>query len=190
MREVEIEIPAVDVVLADQLGGVGFVDGALQAFALADELAANIDVARVRAHREAREQCAFDQQVGIIAHDLPVLAGARLALVGIDDEIGRTHVRLRHEAPLEPCREARAAAAAQARRLDLVDDPVVALVDEELGAVPGAATARTLEPRIVEPVDVAEDPVLVLEQHCDLTLGFVGCGRRVCRCALVQLREA
>ena len=120
--DVEVEVPAVDVVLADQLGLVGLVDRRLQLLALADELAAHVDVAGVRAHREGGEQRALDQQMRIMPHDLAVLAGAGLRLVGVDHEIGRPRIALGHERPLEAGREARAAAAAQARRLDLVDD--------------------------------------------------------------------
>ncbi len=46
VMQIEIEVPAVDVVLADQLGVIGLVDRGLQDLALADELAANIDVGR------------------------------------------------------------------------------------------------------------------------------------------------
>ena len=53
VMDIEVEIPAMDVVLADQLGVIGLVDRALQRFALADEFAADIDVAGMRAHREA-----------------------------------------------------------------------------------------------------------------------------------------
>ncbi len=60
--------------------------------ALADEFAAHIDVAGMRAHREAGDQAAFDQQMRIVPHDLAVLAGAGLGLVGIDDEIARAPV--------------------------------------------------------------------------------------------------
>ena len=163
--DVEVERPAVDVVLADQLGLIGLVDRGLQMLALADELAADIDVAGMRAHREAREQAALDQQMRIVPHDLAVLAGAGLGLVGIDDEIARPAVGrfLRHERPFQPGRESRPAAAAQARGLHLVDDPVAALVDDRLGAVPGAAAARALEAPVVEAVEVLEDAVLVVE---------------------------
>ncbi len=114
--DVEIEVPAVDIVLADQLGVVGLVDRRLQAFTLADEFAADVDVAGVCTHGEAGDQAAFDQQMRIVPHDLAVLAGARLGLVGIDDEILRPTVRLlRHERPFQPGRKAGAAAPAQAR---------------------------------------------------------------------------
>ena len=53
MRDIEIEWIAVDVVLADQPRLIGLGDRGLQMFALADEFAANIDVAGMGAHREA-----------------------------------------------------------------------------------------------------------------------------------------
>ena len=158
----EVEVPAVDVVLADQLGLVGLGDRRLQVLALADELAAHVDVAGVRAHGEGGEQRALDQQVRIVPHDLAVLAGAGLGLVRIDHEVGGPRIALGHERPLEAGREARAAAPAQARDLDLVDDPVVALVDQRLGVVPGAARAGAGQLPVLEAVEVLEDAVLVL----------------------------
>ena len=168
--DVEVERPAVDIVLADQLRLIGLIDRGLQMLALADELAAHIDVADMRAHREAREQAALDQQMRIVPHDLAVLAGAGLGLVGIDHEIARPAVGrfLRHERPFQAGRKARPAAAAQAGGLHLVDDPVAALVDDRLGAVPGAAAARTLEAPVVEAVEVLEDAVLVIEHDVKL----------------------
>ena len=161
----EVEVPAVDVVLADQLGRVGLGDGRLEPLALADELAAHVDVAGVRAHGEGGEQRALDQQVRIVPHDLAVLAGAGLGLVRVDHEIAGPGIALGHERPLEAGREAGAAAAAQARVLDLVDDPVVALVDQRLGVVPGAARPGAGQPPVLEAVEVLEDAVLVLQSH-------------------------
>src|SRR6266702_5835770 len=165
VRDVDVERPAIDVVLADQLGLIGLVDRGLEMLALADEFAADIDVAGVRVHRAARDQAAFDQEMRIMPHDLAILAGAGLGLVGVDDEIARPAVGrfLRHERPFQAGREAGAATATQAGGLHLVDDPVAALVDDTLGAIPGAAAPRTLEPPIVEAVEVLEDAVLVLE---------------------------
>src|SRR5262249_52744439 len=140
---------------------VGLIDRGLEPLALADELAADIDVAGMRVHREARDQAALDQEMRIMPHDLAVLAGAGLGFVGVDDEIARTTVGrfLRHERPLQAGREARPAAATQAGGLHLVDDPVAALVDDGLGAIPGAAASRALEPPVVEAVEVLEDAV-------------------------------
>ena len=168
--DVEVEVPAVDIVLADQLRLVGLIDRRLEMLALADEFAADIDVAGVRAHRAAGDQAAFDQKMRIVPHDLAVLAGAGLGLVGIDHKIVRPSVRLlRHERPFQAGREAGAAAAAQSRRLHLVDDPVAALVEDRLGAVPGAPRPRARQAPVMEAVEIPEDAVLVVQHH---TLSF------------------
>src|SRR5580692_10317907 len=98
----------------------------------------------------------------IIAHDLAVFAGARLRFVGIDDEIGGPRrIGLRHEGPFEASREAGAAAAAQTRRLHLVDDPVLALFNQPFGVVPGTAGAGAGETRIAEAVEIGEDAIFI-----------------------------
>ncbi len=165
-----------DVVLADKLGLIGLVHRRLQAFALADEFAANVDVAGVGAHGEAGDQATFDQQMRIVPHDLAVLAGAGLGLVGIDHEIMRAAVGLLgHERPFQPGREAGAAAPAQARVLHLVDDPVAALLQHRLGAVPGTACARAFEAPVVEAVEIREDAILVVEhRYAFIDLSVVG----------------
>src|SRR5262249_49857945 len=75
---VAFKVPAVHVVLANQPGLVGLVDGRLQALALAHELTAHVDVADVRAHGVAGDEAALDEEVRLVPHDLAVLAGAGL----------------------------------------------------------------------------------------------------------------
>ena len=53
MMDVEVEVPAVDVVLADEARFIGLIDRGLQTLALADEFAAHIDVADIGGHRGA-----------------------------------------------------------------------------------------------------------------------------------------
>ena len=72
----------------------------------------------------AGDDDALDQRVRVVRHQRQVLAGARLALVGVDHEVVRLAVVLRDEAPLHAGREAGAAAAAQARVLDQLDQVV------------------------------------------------------------------
>ena len=125
----------------------------------------------MRLHREAGDETAFDQKMRIVAHDLPVLAGAGLRFVGVDDEIGGPRrIGLRHEGPFEAGRKTGAAAPAQARGLHLIDDPVLALVDQRLGIVPGAARARALEAPVAEAVEIGEDAILVFEHLSTLRL--------------------
>ena len=119
--KIEIETGALDV-LAQVAARVGFADGAVHVIDQVAIFAANVDVAFVRVHRAAGDQDAFDQLMRIVFHQQPILAGARLALVGIDDDVLRLGRRARHEAPFHAGGKSRAAAAAQSRDFDLFDD--------------------------------------------------------------------
>src|SRR5215467_9616586 len=102
----------------------------------------------------------------IVPHDLAVLAGTGLGLIGVDREIMRAAVGLLgHERPFQAGRKTGSAAATQPRSLHLIDDPIAALLEDDLGAVPGATRARPLEAPVVEAVEIGEDAVLVLEHH-------------------------
>src|SRR5690606_26940660 len=156
---------------------VALVDCRLQRFTLADELATHIDISRMRAHRETGNEAAFHERMRIMPQDVSILAGARFRLVRIDDQIVRPLARfLRHEGPFEAGRKAGTAAAAQPRGLHLVDDPVPALLQDGLRAVPMAARHRALKRAVELAVYVGEDAVLVL-QHLSL-LSAASCRRR------------
>ena len=81
------------------------------------DLAVNIVVADGNAHRIRADRHAFDQRMRVPAQDVAILERARLAFVRIADEILLPGKLTRHEAPLQAGREARTAAATQARRL-------------------------------------------------------------------------
>ena len=159
--DVEVEVPSRAAgVLAEQARVIGLLDRLDQVLRLVIKFAAHVDVAGVGAHREARDQAAFDEQMRIVAHDVAILAGARLRLVGVDHEIVRPVLHfLGHEGPLHAGREARAATAAQARLLHLVDDRVDAPVEDRLGVVPGAASTGAGQAPVVDAVEVGEDAV-------------------------------
>ncbi|MNY09041.1 hypothetical protein D3C86_1419320 [compost metagenome] len=160
--DVDVEIPAVLVVLAEQARIVTFVDGCLQRLTLAHIFAANVDIGRMRTHGETGDHAAFDQRMRIVAQDFAVLAGAGLGFVGVDDEIMRTTVIfLRHEGPLETRREASAAATTKAGSLHLVDDPVTTLFDDLLGTVPMAARLHALQGLVLEAVEIGKDAILI-----------------------------
>ena len=76
-------------VLADEPGLVGLVDRDLEVPRLVVELAADVDVGGLHPHADAGQDAALDQLVRVPAQDVAVLAGAGLALVGIDREIAR-----------------------------------------------------------------------------------------------------
>ena len=76
---------------------------------------------------------AFDQGVRRVTQDVTVVAGARLALIRVADEVFLDRRVARHEAPLHAGREGRAAAAAQSRALHQVDDRIACrLVSQHL----------------------------------------------------------
>ena len=107
-------------VLAEQARGVGFLQRRLEArHRLAEELAADVVVADRGVHGVAADRQALDQRVRVVAQDVAVVAGAGLALVGVAHQVLLHRRVARHEAPLDAGRKARAAAAAQARGLDL-----------------------------------------------------------------------
>src|SRR5271169_288218 len=158
----DVEIPTVDIVLADELGVTSLLDGGFDALALADEFAADVNVAMVRRHGAAGDQAAFDQQMRIVPHHFAVLAGAGLGLVGIDDEIMRPPVRLLgHERPFQPGRKSGTATAALARRFHLIDDAVAAFLQDRLGAVPSAARAGAVEAKAVMAIKIFENAVFI-----------------------------
>ncbi len=104
--------------------GVGVANRFLHDLQQISVLAANVDVAALRAHGQRADHDAFDHRVRIVLENQAVFAGAGLALVAVAQHVFRLGRLLGHERPLHPGREPGAAAAAQAGILDLVDDGV------------------------------------------------------------------
>jgi len=130
--QVNLEIPARPAGIgADETCIIRLINRGLQGFAFADVFPADVDVAIMRAHGEGRDQAAFDQCMRIMAHDLAVFAGAGFGFVGIDHKIAGPAIRLLgHERPFKAGRKPCSATTAQARCLDLFDQPVTTLCDE------------------------------------------------------------
>ena len=163
--QVNIEVPATAAgVSANKTGLVGLVDRKLKVEVFVVVFASDVDVGGVRAHREAGDQAAFDQFVRIVAHDVPILARSRLALVGVDHEICRPAVRdLGHERPLHAGGKPGAAAPAQPGRFHLVDDRV-APAQQYLGRlVPVTTRPRARKTPIVLAIQVGENPIAILQ---------------------------
>ena len=108
-------------------------------------LAADVDEGVVGADRVRGVDAALDERVRVGEHERDVLAGTRLGLVGVDDEVVRLAVVLRDEAPLHAGREAGAATAAQAGVLDQGDDVVGVHAEGHGDHVVAAVTAVALE---------------------------------------------
>ena len=165
--QVNVKIPArLGRVRADKTCVISLVNGGLQRLFLADVFAADIDVAGVGIHRERRDQAAFNQRMRVMAHDLAVFAGARLGLVGIDHQIGRTPVAFfRHKRPFQPRREARTTTPTQARGLHLVDNLVAPALDDLCRAIPMAALFGALQGAVMHPVEIGKDTVFICEHR-------------------------
>ena len=83
MRNMQVKVVTVQVVLADQVGRIRLLDRSLEPLSLAHEFAPTIDIRGVRADRETCQQATLDEQMRIMAQDFAVLAGPRLGLVGM-----------------------------------------------------------------------------------------------------------
>ena len=99
------------------------------------------------------------------------LASSRLSFISIHDQVlGSAITGLVHEGPLHTGGESGSTSTSQSRSLDLIDDPVSALLHDLLGLVPLTPGHGPLEPPVVTAIDVGEDPVLV-SQGAVLGLG-------------------
>jgi hypothetical protein len=116
-RDVHGEVGAEDVA-AHEVVGVGVVERLGDALLRERHLPAHVQERLRRADRVGGDHDALDQLVRVALHQQPVLVGARLALVAVDDEVAREHAR-RQEPPLRARREPGTATALHLRRLDL-----------------------------------------------------------------------
>ena len=112
----------------------------LEAAALLGELPPDVEVDDIGAHRLGCDGQPLHQQ-GPAEHDLPVLEGARLALVGVADDVALARRLAAHRPPLDVGGEARAPAALQPAGLELLEDPLRA------HGLRGAQPPRPRDPR-------------------------------------------
>ncbi len=105
--------------VAEETGLLHFGDLLVEEARHPPELAAQINVDRVRADRVGGNRHALQKLEGILLHDLAVLERARLGLVRVGDNVMRP-ILVIHERPLHAGGETRAAASAQTRSLDHV----------------------------------------------------------------------
>ncbi len=135
---VEIQVAAEDV-LAQKALGIGVVDGFLHDLEQVAILAAQVDEAHFGADGQPGDDDALDHRVGIVLKDQAVFAGARLALISVDQDVFRFRGLLGDKGPLHPGREAGAPAAAQVRGFHLRDDAFRAQFD---GLAGGSVTIQ------------------------------------------------
>ena len=107
-------------VVAEQAGGRSGFQLPLELLVNFENLAVDVDVADIRAHDIGGQHHALDQHVRVVLQDVAILEGPRLALVGVAHQKHVAFDLRGNEAPFEPGREARPAAAAQRAELDLL----------------------------------------------------------------------
>ena len=170
MVQIDVKIPpAATRILANKTCVICLVNSCLKCFLFADVFTANINVAGMGLHREARNQAALNQRMRIMAHDFTVFTCTWLGFIRVHDQIRRTTVALfGHEAPLQTRRETRTAASAQAAGFHLVDDPVTAFADKLVGPVPMSTRLRAAQGALVHSVDIGKDTVLIFEHALTL----------------------
>ena len=81
------------------------------------DLAVNVVVTDGSASRVARDRHAFNEDVGVVAHQIPILKSAGFAFIGIAHQVFLAGKLTRHEAPFEPRRKTGAASSTQSRFL-------------------------------------------------------------------------
>ena len=109
-------------IVAQVAGGVGAGDGLEQHRLGVRVLRTQVDIAARGPHREAGDGHAFDQHVGVVFHHHAVGEGARVAFVGVADDVLLLRLTTKHGAPLDAGGECRAATAAQAGFGDFGND--------------------------------------------------------------------
>src|SRR5215471_4588886 len=101
-----------------------FLNGALEDSRALWEFATYVDVGSARIKCITRDQHSLEQLVRIVMNYVAILKSARLGFVSVADQIDRPlFVRL-DKAPFQATGETRAAAAAESRVFDFVDDVI------------------------------------------------------------------
>jgi hypothetical protein len=149
-------VPAAQDVRAQEPPGAGLGDRGLEHGGDVLELAADVDVADLRADGITRDRHALDDEVRVPLQQHVILEGAGLALVRVAAHVLRPARIFRHEPPLHARRKAGAAAAPQAGRLDEVDD------------LPGLHRERRAQPRVgpVPQRHVEREAVRLANERC------------------------
>jgi len=128
---------------------------------------ADIDVAFGCAHGDAGNGHAFDEDEGIALHDHAVGVGAAIAFVGIADDVFRLARRLQHGLPFDAGGETRAAAAAQTRLRDFVDDGSAGHSERVGQAAEAAMGLVVLDRQRIDDAATGEGETLLLLQEGD-----------------------
>ena len=119
--DIEVETAAEDI-LAKQAGLACLGQGRLETLVGLPELATDVVVPGNCTDRITADDHALDQGMRVVAQDIAILEGTRLALVRIAHHVAVARCSAVDEAPLEPRRETRTATTAQTGFLYRLDD--------------------------------------------------------------------
>ena len=122
---------------AEDLVGVGFLDGGFEDLAVVVVLAADVEVGGVELARAHADSDAFDNEVWIELDEDLILECGGFRLVGVDGEEALPAVLWRQEGPLHAGGKTRSATAAQFSSLDDLDDVLRLHAD---GLIEGSVT--------------------------------------------------
>src|SRR5579884_721170 len=176
--DIEIVIEALDAenVLAQVALLVGLINGLADLPGWLHVLPANIDVALLAVGGVSGDDHAFHQQMGQLEHQFAVFIRARLAFVGITDDIMGFIVVFGQTVPFDPGGEAGAAAPAQAGGLDLVYDRLP--LQQNGPAQPSVPAVLFIDVYLFDIGNVAVLKQKVQDSHRCATLTAYSCGRR------------
>ncbi len=165
-----VELPAAaEHVLAEVAARLGVGDRLGEALDGQRVLGAHVHVALVRADRVAADEHAFDDGVRVALEDGAVHERPGVALVGVADDVLLVALALIGELPLDARGEAGAAAAADARVGDLLDDPLGRLLAESHArGLVAAARQILLDALGIDDAHVAQGDARLLLVEADL----------------------
>ena len=170
--DVAAEVRAEDVV-SEESGLFSLGDGRLQALDRERVFSAAVDVAFVGAYRVGSDEHAFEYRVRVALKQRAVHECARVAFVGVADDVFLRARRFLAEAPLHAGRESAAAASAEASLLHFLDDLLRRHSEKDLRESFVAVGSDVFLKRIgVDVSAVLEDEAVLLLVEVDV--GVVG----------------
>ena len=130
--------------------------------------AAQVDEATACTDRERGNQHALDQAIRIAFHGHTIGEGAGIAFVGIADDVFLRRGLVGHGLPLDAARKRRAAATAQARFGDCLDDVCRRHGEGAFESVPAAVRAIVIEVERIDDAVARETHALLLLEPGDV----------------------
>ena len=155
-------------VTAEITFGLGRLDGRLQRTLRVRVFHPQIDIALRRTHSQSGDGHALDQHEGITLHDHAVGVGARIALVGVADDVLLRGLRIHAGFPLDAGRKGCAAAAAQPRVGHRLNHLGTAHAERIFQTAIAAVRTVVVEAARIDDADAGKGQALLAFQIADL----------------------